>query len=378
MKAGVSGSSPRLLHTTIARNGSASLTTGGSDGSGLYVVTGPWGGQSAVALTNTILVSHTVGITVAANNEARLTATLWGTGIWANLADWGGAGTISTGTINLWGNPVFVDPDARDYHIGSASAARDVITSTACDARAGAGVKHDIDGQMRPMDWGYDLGADEFPGVGLDVVKGVSTVSANPGQVLTYTILVTSAGAENATGIVLTDTLDSWQRPIGATSSVGGCSITAGGWGGAVVCSLGTLVPGATARVTLTAQVSTTVTLRQAMTNTVVVSHSVGVLVTAGDSARLDTTLWCGNTPNWAGEGTVESINGLRGLPMFAADGYHVMATSGAIDRGIDAGVMIDIDGDARPQGRSCDLGADEYVGPAVKPALYLPLAVQG
>jgi len=253
----IKGSSPRLLHTTIARNI-------GGDGSGVYVVAGEWGNYSAVALTNTILVSHTIGITVAADNEARLEATLWGTDAWANLADWSGAGIIITGTINIWDDPDFVNPDEGDYHIGSASAAR--------DAGVDAGVKRDMDGEMRPIDWGYDLGADEFRGVGLDVVKRPSAVSANPGQVLTYTILVTSAGAGNATGVVLTDTLDGWQRPIGATSSVGGCSITAGGWGGAVVCSLGTLVPGATARVTLTAQVSTAVTPRQAMVNTVVVT----------------------------------------------------------------------------------------------------------
>jgi uncharacterized repeat protein (TIGR01451 family) len=259
----VSGSSPHLLHTTIARNGSASLAAGGGDGSGLYVVTGPWGGQSAVALTNTILVSHTVGMTVAANNEARLTATLWGTGTWANLTDWGGAGTIIT-TINIWGDPGFVTPDAGDYHIDAGSAA--------IDRGVDADVNTDIDGDLRPMGWGYDLGADEFRGVGLDVVKQPSAVAVNPGQVLTYTVLVTSAGEGNATGVVLTDTLDGWQRPISAASSVEGCSITAAGWGGIVVCPLGTLVPGAAARVTLTAQVSTTVTLRQAMTNTVVVT----------------------------------------------------------------------------------------------------------
>jgi uncharacterized repeat protein (TIGR01451 family) len=256
----ISGSSPHLLHTTIARNN-------GGDGSGVYVVTGPRGGHSAVALTNTILVSHAAGITVAAGNEARLETTLWGTDTWANLTDWGGEGTIIA-EGNLWGDPVFGDPDAGDYHIGSASAARDVVSFIVADA----GLKRDIDGQLRPMDWGYDLGADEFPGAGLGVVKRPSAVSGNPGQVLTYTILVTSAGAGNATGIVLSDTLDGWQRPIGTASSAGGCSVTDGGWGGAVVCPLGALVSGATARVTLTAQVSTTVTPRQAMTNTVVVT----------------------------------------------------------------------------------------------------------
>jgi hypothetical protein len=114
------------------------------------------------------------------------------------------------------------------------------------------------------------------------------------------------------------------------------------------------------------------------MTNTVISSHTVGVMVTAGDSATLNTTMWYENTPNWAGDGTVESINGLRGMPMFAADGYHLRAISGAIDRAIDAGVTDDIDGEDRPHAKGYDLGADEYVGPAIGPALYLPLAVRG
>ena len=140
----VQGCSPRLLHTTIARNG-------GGDGSGVYI-TGTTSATSTVAMTNTILVSHTVGITVAAGNTAMLTATLWGTDTWANLTDWGGAGTIITGTINLWGNPDFVDPNRGDYHIGSDSAA--------IDAGVNAGVLVDIDGEPRTS--APDVGADEY------------------------------------------------------------------------------------------------------------------------------------------------------------------------------------------------------------------------
>jgi len=145
----VQSSSPHLLHATIARNGSVSLSTGGG-GSGIHIT----GTASTVAMTNTILVSHTVGITVAAGNTVTLEATLWGTGTWANLADWGGAGTIITGTINLWDDPDFVDPDGADYHIGPNSAA--------IDAGVDAGVDDDIDGDPRPQGDAYDLGADEF------------------------------------------------------------------------------------------------------------------------------------------------------------------------------------------------------------------------
>jgi hypothetical protein len=131
----------RLSHTTVARNS-------GGDGSGVYVRF-----NSTTALTNTILVSHTVGVYVAGGSSARLEGTLWGSGAWANGADWGGAGTIVTGTINLWGDPDFVDSANGDYHIGSGSAA--------IDAGVDAGVRMDIDVEPRPPQT-PDLGADEY------------------------------------------------------------------------------------------------------------------------------------------------------------------------------------------------------------------------
>ena len=139
-------SSPHLLHNTIARNS-------GGDGSGL-LVTSLLGDTSEVILTNTILVSHTIGITVTAESTATLEGTLWGSGSWANNTDWDGDGTIVTGTVNVWGDPAFVDPDGGNYHIGPGSAA--------INAGVNAGVTTDIDGDARPQGSDYDIGADEF------------------------------------------------------------------------------------------------------------------------------------------------------------------------------------------------------------------------
>jgi parallel beta-helix repeat protein/putative cofactor-binding repeat protein len=134
----VEGAFPRLLHTTIARNS-------GGDGSGIYVT--DYG--STVALTNTIIVNHTVGITVTAGNAATLNATLWH----GNTTDWGGAGTIDHANDHS-GDPALVNPAIGDYHIGA--------TSAAIDQGADAGVTDDIDGDSRPLAAGYDIGADEW------------------------------------------------------------------------------------------------------------------------------------------------------------------------------------------------------------------------
>ena len=137
------GSRCELVHATIARNM-------GGDGSAIHA------GQprSTVALTNTILVSHTVGVTVSFDSIVEMNATLWGEGAWANHRDTGGTGAILTGTHNYWGAPLFSDYERGDYHIASGSAAHDVGVD--------AGVSIDIDGEPRPVGPAPDLGADEI------------------------------------------------------------------------------------------------------------------------------------------------------------------------------------------------------------------------
>lgn len=147
-------------------------------------------GPSGVIGANNIIVSHTVGITVATNSLARLEGTLWGTGTWANGIDWGGEGTIITGTINIWGIPAFVNPVAGDYHISSTSAARDV---------ANEGLSTDMDGEVRPQGLRYDIGADEFRGptsVGLIVEPTNLTAIVRVGESITRTFTINNPTTE--------------------------------------------------------------------------------------------------------------------------------------------------------------------------------------
>ncbi len=192
----IKGVSLHLLHNTIARGSTVSRARAG-DGSGVFV--GSTGlRHSTVALTNTILVSHTMGIAVAAGNTATLEGTLWGDGAWANVTDWGGSGTIITGTpaYNYWGDPAFVNPNAGDYHIDSVSAA--------FNAGINSGVIEDIDGD--PRSDGYpDIGADELHAA-LRVTKRVYPSTVQSGGRLTYTIRITNTSGAPLTAAI-TDTL---------------------------------------------------------------------------------------------------------------------------------------------------------------------------
>jgi len=136
-------SNASFLHTTVARN------TGGSN-MGIYHAL-PSIGVYTLQFTDTILISHTIGISVAKNSTAIMNATLWG-----NTIDWGGSGSIVRIAPNVYGNPDFVNPNAGDYRIG--------INSSATDAGIDSGVLWDMEGEPRPVGDRYDLGADEYGG----------------------------------------------------------------------------------------------------------------------------------------------------------------------------------------------------------------------
>ena len=137
----IRSATPELWHNTVAHN------TGGA-GYGIYLQ------GSTALLVNTIVAGHTVGVYADASSSAVLTATLWGSGAWANVVDWGGTGNLSAGSINIHGNPAFVSSAAGDYHLTQSSAAIDQGVST--------DVLTDLDNQARPNGDAPDIGADEW------------------------------------------------------------------------------------------------------------------------------------------------------------------------------------------------------------------------
>jgi parallel beta-helix repeat protein len=172
------GSAPCLLHTTIARNS-------GGDGSAVHI-RHDGEAYASPSFTNTILVGHTVGISVAAGNTATLESTLWGSSAWANDVDWSGAGTV-LGIHNVWGAPGFANPDAGDYHLTPGS--------DAIDAGIDAGVIADIDGDPRPQGAGHDLGADEQTGAPqVSIALEPPAKTAHVGERFELTIAIHSGG----------------------------------------------------------------------------------------------------------------------------------------------------------------------------------------
>ena len=130
------------IHNTIADND-------GGDGTGM-VLTDYLLEAAQVFITNQITSGQLLGSWVRAGCSLYMDHTLW----YDNALDWDGTGFISPGTDVFHGNPLYVDPAGGDYHIYPSSAAH--------DAGMDAGIRDDIDDQIRPWDSGFDIGADEY------------------------------------------------------------------------------------------------------------------------------------------------------------------------------------------------------------------------
>ena len=109
-----------------------------------------------------------------------------------------------------------------------------------------------------------------------------------------------------------------------------------------------------------------------ALVNNLVVSHTVGVTGALASHVALTRTLLWGNgsDPISTTAFIVPPIATLFVDP--PRQDYHLLPGAFAVDRGVDAGVTEDIDGDSRPRGKAPDLGADET--PPGTSYIYLPL----
>jgi hypothetical protein len=129
--------SPRLWHTTLARNSGS-----GGTGAGFMKLTSP------AVMTNTIIVNQQVGVAACQLCDVALDGVLW----YGNTQNTGRAGSIAI-TDATSGAPEFA---TDGYHLTGTSAAIDQATSS--------GIADDIDGDARPLQVAPDLGTDEYVG----------------------------------------------------------------------------------------------------------------------------------------------------------------------------------------------------------------------
>ncbi len=125
-----------LVHTTIA-------DTSLNPKAAILVV------DAALNMTNTIITSHTVGIS-ATNSTVIEDYNLF----FGNITN---ALGVTSGGHSFIGDPKFADPLNDDYHLR--------LGSLAIDHGVDAGVYTDLDGYPRPIGVGFDIGAHEYQGV---------------------------------------------------------------------------------------------------------------------------------------------------------------------------------------------------------------------
>jgi uncharacterized repeat protein (TIGR01451 family) len=124
----------------------------------------------------------------------------------------------------------------------------------------------------------------------LSVTKSDNPDPVDVGLNVTYTVVVTDNGPDTATNVTLTDTLPASVNFVSATPTQGTCGAPSGG---VITCSLGTLVNGASATVTVVVTTTTagvianTASVSADQTDPNLANNSVTETTNVGDVSRL-------------------------------------------------------------------------------------------
>ena len=113
------------------------------------------------------------------------------------------------------------------------------------------------------------------------------------------------------------------------------------------------------------------------LSNTLIATHAIGIVRSGGTVSDWN-TLFAGIATPYSG--AVTSAGGITGTAGFvdaSTDNYHLGAGSAALNAGIDAGVYVDFDDQARPQAGGFDIGYDESPFAPLMPRAYLPVVVR-
>ncbi|HKX13447.1 MAG TPA: DUF11 domain-containing protein [bacterium] len=211
---------------------------------------------------------------------------------------------IVEGQGTIFVDPLFIDAAGGNYRLQATSPLIDAGTLTPPNGLPAV----DADGLPRVAGDSVDIGAYETLLADLEVVKTVSSASADLGDTLTYTIDVANIGQVAATGVQVSDLLPAGFSLQEASASQGSCSGTT-----EIVCELGDLDIDATATVSLRVSAeqagtwtNTATVLSEILDSnpdndsssvTTVVSEATGGLISGGGCglsghARVPASLW--------------------------------------------------------------------------------------
>ncbi len=247
----------------------STITSSAASGAGGGIVVFQEGLLSATfVLDNTIIANNgakeciVTGIVATSNGGTNSAGNL----ITANDSNNGCPGVVLTSDPNLDALSLNSPGNTRTMaiHYGSSPAvdAGDDGTALGTDQR----------GVTRPQGDHSDIGAYEAPppSADLSLTKTVSASTAQPGDTVTYTIIASNSGPNDANSVAITDTLPSSLTFVSCSATGGTCA-----WdGAAVTVTYASLAASASATVTITTTLKSSATDGVTVTNTASVGAS--------------------------------------------------------------------------------------------------------
>ena len=199
----LSNASPLIVNNTIVDNDGGE-GMGGGNGGGIYVSSGD------PVIRNCVLWGNTVSGGMTANQVTIDSGQTTVEYCAVQDGQSGISGTVTWGSGNISGDPLFVDAANDDYHLQSSSPCIGAGTLTGAPS-------DDIDGDARPIpagDTAVDMGADEAASTvdPVDIVLSNDTVAENASGASVGTLSVTGGPqGETYTYTVLTDPSSSFE-----------------------------------------------------------------------------------------------------------------------------------------------------------------------
>jgi parallel beta-helix repeat protein len=340
-------SAATLSGNTIASN------TAEEAGGGVYLY------YSAATLSENTIISNTAGIWGGGLRLYGSAATLSGNTIISNTSQWGGGLLLSFGTPTLSGNTIISNIASSGggmyLYYTTATLSNNTISGNTAEHNGGGLCFEEDDATLSNNNIASNTANDG--GGGLFLYDSDATLNGN---------IVTSNTADSGGGLTLSSSDATLTNNVVAGNQANNASSGLYVWGSSPYLLHTTIArnTGGDGSGVYVGGDHEEGYSTFALTNTILVSHSVGISVTGGNTVTVNGILWDSSTPITVSQATTAVVtvqNQRTGDPAFAADGYHITPASDTIDAGVDTGVILDMDGEARPFDAGPDLGADEW-----------------